>query len=209
MQSTTTIMRAGVRQWRAFSRCCSLSQTSQPQTRSTTQTPQVPPTPASEIPLQTPQSETEAKKFSPKIEGLVDEIAKLSLLEVGELTDLLKKRLNLPDAPVMPLGGFAPAVPASAVEDDEEVTAKKVQTSFTLKMMKFDEKQKVALIKEVKNLLEGMNLVQRYGFMRGRKPLISSGKACESCSLPCNSSLNAKRWGREQNVCPYFVFKCF
>lgn len=26
--------------------------------------------------------------------------------------------------------------------------------------MKFDEKQKVALIKEVKNLLEGMNLVQ-------------------------------------------------
>lgn len=26
--------------------------------------------------------------------------------------------------------------------------------------MKFDDKQKVALIKEVKNLLEGMNLVQ-------------------------------------------------
>lgn len=26
--------------------------------------------------------------------------------------------------------------------------------------MKFDEKQKVALIKEVKNLMEGMNLVQ-------------------------------------------------
>lgn len=35
-----------------------------------------------------------------------------------------------------------------------------VKTSFTVKLMKFDEKQKVALIKEVKNLLEGMNLVQ-------------------------------------------------
>jgi large subunit ribosomal protein L7/L12 len=35
-----------------------------------------------------------------------------------------------------------------------------VQTSFTVKLLKFDEKQKVALIKEVKNLLEGMNLVQ-------------------------------------------------
>lgn len=32
--------------------------------------------------------------------------------------------------------------------------------------MKFDEKQKVALIKEVKNLMEGMNLVQvKYNFV--------------------------------------------
>ena len=29
-----------------------------------------------------------------------------------------------------------------------------------MKLVKFDDKQKVALIKEVKNLLEGMNLVQ-------------------------------------------------
>jgi hypothetical protein len=29
-----------------------------------------------------------------------------------------------------------------------------------VKLVKFDDKQKVALIKEVKNLLEGMNLVQ-------------------------------------------------
>lgn len=42
-------------------------------------------------------------------------------------------------------------------EDDVPTT---VKTSFTVKLMKFDEKQKVALIKEVKNLLEGMNLVQ-------------------------------------------------
>lgn len=44
-------------------------------------------------------------------------------------------------------------------EEEEEVAAT-VKTSFTVKLMKFDEKQKVALIKEVKNLLEGMNLVQ-------------------------------------------------
>lgn len=43
-------------------------------------------------------------------------------------------------------------------EDDEVPTT--VKTSFTVKLMKFDEKQKVALIKEVKNLMEGMNLVQ-------------------------------------------------
>jgi large subunit ribosomal protein L7/L12 len=31
---------------------------------------------------------------------------------------------------------------------------------FTLKLMKYDEAKKVALIKEIKNQLEGMNLVQ-------------------------------------------------
>lgn len=45
-------------------------------------------------------------------------------------------------------------------DDDEPVAAKKVQTEFTVKLVKFDDKQKVALIKECKNLLEGMNLVQ-------------------------------------------------
>jgi large subunit ribosomal protein L7/L12 len=35
-----------------------------------------------------------------------------------------------------------------------------VQTEFTVKLMKFDETKKVALIKEVKALIEGMNLVQ-------------------------------------------------
>jgi len=37
---------------------------------------------------------------------------------------------------------------------------KQVQTEFTVKLMAFDEKQKVALIKEMKNLLPDTNLVQ-------------------------------------------------
>ena len=69
-----------------------------------------------DIPLQVPQPEGEVKKFSPKIESLVNEITKLNLLEVGELSELLKKRLNLPDAPVMPMGGFAPIGQATAAE---------------------------------------------------------------------------------------------
>jgi len=36
----------------------------------------------------------------------------------------------------------------------------KVQTSFTLKLLKFDEAKKVNLIKTCKTELEGMNLVQ-------------------------------------------------
>ena len=38
--------------------------------------------------------------------------------------------------------------------------AKTVQTSFTLKLNKFDDSKKVALIKQIKTVVEGMNLVQ-------------------------------------------------
>lgn len=47
------------------------------------------------------------KPVSPKIDKLVTDISALNLLEVAELSEVLKKRLNLPDAPVMPVGGFA------------------------------------------------------------------------------------------------------
>jgi large subunit ribosomal protein L7/L12 len=40
-----------------------------------------------------------------------------------------------------------------------------VQTEFTLKLVKFDEGKKVAIIKEIKNLIEGMNLVQAKKFV--------------------------------------------
>lgn len=46
------------------------------------------------------------------------------------------------------------------LQEEEEAAPVKVQTEFTVKLMKFDESKKVALIKEVKALIEGMNLVQ-------------------------------------------------
>ena len=51
------------------------------------------------------------KPASPKIDKIAQEITALNLLEVAELSDLLKKRLNLPDAPVMPAGGFMAMAP--------------------------------------------------------------------------------------------------
>lgn len=59
--------------------------------------------------LQIPVPEGVEKPVSPKIDKLVNEISALNLIEVSELSDLLKKRLNLPDAPVMPMGGFMAA----------------------------------------------------------------------------------------------------
>lgn len=71
--------------------------------------------------LQVPQPEGEEKKFSPKIESLVNEITKLNLIEVGELSDLLKKKLNLPDTPLLPVGGFSPLLTAAAPEVIEPI----------------------------------------------------------------------------------------
>lgn len=45
-------------------------------------------------------------------------------------------------------------------EDEEEAAPKKQKMAFTVKLVKFDESKKIALIKEMKNLQEGMNLVQ-------------------------------------------------
>ncbi|BFF97270.1 50S ribosomal protein L7/L12 [Drosophila madeirensis] len=117
-----------------------------------------------------PPPEGAAKPPNPKLDSIVNNIAALNLLEVAELSSLLKQKLNLPET------AFAPqfvAGPARAAADDEEDAApKKVQTSFTVKLVKFDDKQKVALIKEVKNLLEGMNLVQAKKFVESAPTVV-------------------------------------
>lgn len=48
-------------------------------------------------PLEKPLPSTEPLVVSPKIESLVNEIGKLSLIEASELNTALKKKFNLPD----------------------------------------------------------------------------------------------------------------
>lgn len=117
--------------------------------------------------LTIPVPEGSEKPPNPKLDGIVNQIASLNILEVSELSSLLKKKLNLPDAPMMPMGGFVQAAqgaPAQAAAEEEEAP-KAIKSSYKVKMVKFDEKQKVALIKEIKNLFDGMNLVQAKKFV--------------------------------------------
>lgn len=107
-------------------------------------------------------------KASPKIEKLFTEISQLNLIEVSELNDILKKRLNLPDAPAFAVGAVAAQAPA----EEEEAAPTSVKSSFNVKLMKFDDKQKVALIKEIKSLVEGMNLVQAKKFVESAPALV-------------------------------------
>ncbi|XP_057331897.1 39S ribosomal protein L12, mitochondrial [Microplitis mediator] len=107
--------------------------------------------------------------LSPKIEKLVQDITALNLIEVAQLSDVLKKRLNLPDAPVMAVGSMAPKA-----QEEEEAAPQRVQTSFTVKLIKFDEKQKVALIKEMKTLMPNMNLVQAKKFVESVPTIVKA-----------------------------------
>ena len=95
---------------------------------------------------------------------MVDEISQMTILEVADLNELLKIKLNIKDVPVM-AASAAPAAAAAPVEEEVVEAKPREKTIFTVKLASFDAGKKVALIKEVKNLMEGMNLVQAKKFV--------------------------------------------
>merc|ERR1711884_411168 len=119
-----------------------------------------------------PDNSATEKSYPKKIVDIVDQISTLNLLEVSDLNALLKSRLNISDAPVMMAGGSAGAAPTAAAEEEQAPAA--VQTSFALKLKGFDAAKKVALIKELKNQLEGMNLVQAKKFVESAPAMVKS-----------------------------------
>lgn len=120
-----------------------------------------------------PSTDDGIKEYSPKIQNLVDEISKLTILEVSDLNQLLKKTLNISDAPVMMAGAVA-GVAAPKEEEEEEEATQAVQTSFTVRLTKFDETKKVPLIKYMKSVMEGMNLVQAKKFVESLPAVVRS-----------------------------------
>ncbi|KAI6221437.1 Mitochondrial Ribosomal Protein, Large [Aphelenchoides fujianensis] len=105
------------------------------------------------------------RSISPQIEELVNRIAGLSLLEVADLNYALKKKLNIPDQPLFAAAAaVAPAAAPSAAEAAPEEDVPK-KTSFAVKLTKFDETKKIALIKEIRSAIAGLNLVQAKKFV--------------------------------------------
>uniref|UniRef100_A0A671YZ31 Large ribosomal subunit protein bL12m n=1 Tax=Sparus aurata TaxID=8175 RepID=A0A671YZ31_SPAAU len=104
--------------------------------------------------IATPPLDGAPKQYSPKIQQLVNDIASLTLLEVSDLNELLKKTLNIQDVGMMPMAAAAPAA------EVDEAPVKKEQTHFTVKLTELKAAEKVKLIKEVKNCMQGLNLVQ-------------------------------------------------
>ncbi|VDP53053.1 unnamed protein product [Soboliphyme baturini] len=108
--------------------------------------------------IKVPSADGEEKTFAPKISEIVDSITRLTLVEISELNEALKKRLNLPEFSAM---SYSPQMNTAAPQTTEsmpKVESKK--TSFKVKLVRYDEKKKIPLIKEVKTLVPGLNLVQ-------------------------------------------------
>lgn len=110
--------------------------------------------------LASPPLDNMPRDYPPKIKQLVHDIAGLTLLEISDLNELLKKTLKIQDVGMMPVAGMMAASPASQEVDEEEAPAKKEKTQFTVKLVEFKVADKVKLIKEVKSCMTGLNLVQ-------------------------------------------------
>ncbi|VDO03296.1 unnamed protein product [Rodentolepis nana] len=115
--------------------------------------------------LNGPTLEAAEKKYPQNIVRIVDQIAALTILEVADLNELLSNKLNI-KAPTYSMG-FMPPQQASGTkkEEAEEAEQAPTKTSYAVKLMKFDEAKKVPLIKEIKNILPDMNLVQAKKFV--------------------------------------------
>ncbi|XP_058964377.2 large ribosomal subunit protein bL12m-like [Pocillopora verrucosa] len=114
--------------------------------------------------LAAPSPDESPKEYSEKITNIVDEISKLTLIEVADLNELLKKTLKIEGAPMMPMMGAMPVAAAPAQEVDAE-PERPPPTEFIVRLTQFDAANKVKLIKEIKNLVPGLNLVQAKKFI--------------------------------------------
>merc|ERR1712083_426742 len=77
-------------------------------------------------------------------------------------------------APVMMASGGAVAPPPKEEEENEVAAPQAIQTSFTVKLEKFDAAKKVAIIKEIKSIVEGMNLVQAKKFVESAPAVVKA-----------------------------------
>ncbi|KAI3867709.1 hypothetical protein MKW92_016524 [Papaver armeniacum] len=115
---------------------------------------------------------TEEVKPSERVISLVDEISDLTLLEVADLTEVLRKKLNINEMPIMTMmmpgmgigGKVGRGVGGAAKGGEEKKAAEK--TAFDLKLEGFDAAGKIKIIKEVRTftdlgLKEAKELVEK------------------------------------------------
>ncbi|GBN61591.1 hypothetical protein AVEN_128950-1 [Araneus ventricosus] len=89
------------------------------------------------------------------------------------LNVLCRKKLNIKDVPMM-MGAVPVAAPAAAGDEEGDSEPQMTKSSFTIKLASFDTAKKIALIKEVKNLMEGMNLVQAKQFIESAPQVLKA-----------------------------------
>ncbi|KAJ6813677.1 putative 50S ribosomal protein L7/L12 [Iris pallida] len=107
-----------------------------------------------------------------RVSSIVDEISSLTLLEVADLTEALRRRLGVEQMPVLavmsPGMGFPGAAGAGgkAAEQPAAEEEKKEKTAFDVKLEGFEAAAKIKIIKEVRTftdlgLKEAKELVEK------------------------------------------------
>ncbi|KAI8916191.1 ribosomal protein L7/L12 C-terminal domain-containing protein [Gorgonomyces haynaldii] len=111
-----------------------------------------------------------------RIAPIVESIAQLNLLETSQLVAQLKLKLNIQDIQLAAApAASAPQAQAAAAEAEPV----KEQTAFKVTLAKFDAAQKAKVIKEIKALLPGANLVEAKKFVEGAPKTIKEGATKE------------------------------
>ena len=119
----------------------------------------------------------DAHEPSPRMVRLADDICGLTLLEVHDLTTILKKRLGLDAMPMMgmPMGGAAmggaPAAGGAAAAPEEAAAEK---TEFDVKLASFDSASKIKVIKEVRAITE-LGLKEAKDLVEGAPAVLKKG----------------------------------
>jgi len=108
-----------------------------------------------------------------KIDHLAEQLANLSVAESAMLFESLKHKVGLPDVSMSSMlsfgagggggggggGGAAAAAPAP-VEEEAPKAKEPEKTSFTVKLVSFDEAAKFKVLKEIRVLKPGMQLME-------------------------------------------------
>lgn len=101
-----------------------------------------------------------------RVASIVDQISSLTLIETAELVQALKTRLNIQDVALPAVSNVANvAVPASEAAAPVEEEKAPEKTAFTVKLEKYNADAKTKIIREMKNILPGTNLVEAKKFV--------------------------------------------
>ncbi|KAK8789505.1 hypothetical protein WA538_001044 [Blastocystis sp. DL] len=112
-----------------------------------------------EMTIQTKPVDSKGKvPVEEKVVKLVDEVLALNFVQIGQFMKVMKERLGLPDvvaAPVAatPGAGAAPAAGGAAAPAEVKKEEKKEKKTANVKLVKYDAKDKIKIIKEVRGLL--------------------------------------------------------
>lgn len=117
---------------------------------------------------------------SPRVRELAEEILRLNLLEIADLTTILKEKLNLSETPMfgaMPAQqqqAAQPAGPAAQAPVEEKKEEEEEKKVFDLKLDGFDATAKIKVIKEIRAITE-LGLKQAKELVEKAPQLVKAG----------------------------------